>query len=114
MAAVQRGADEKRAGIAQCRRARIRAERERLATLESLDELRHAPALVECRQREHRFVHAVRGEQLLGASRVLGDHRVAFAERSQRAQRDVLEVADGRRDNRECSGQIAHRPQSRG
>ena len=114
MTAVECGAHQDGARIAQRGRARIRAERERLPAFESLDELRYAASLVERGQRQHRFVHAVRAEQRLGAPRILGDHRVAFAQHAQRAQRDVLEVADRRRDHRERSGRIAHRPQSRG
>ena len=114
VAAVERGADQERAGVAEHRGARVGAQRERLAALEPFDQLRDAASLVERGQRQHRLVHAVRGEQRLGAARILGDHGVAFAEHAQRAQRDVLEVADRGRDNRERPGQIAHRPQSRG
>ena len=114
VAAIQRRADKERAGVTQCRSARIGAQRERLASLEPFDQLRNATALIERGQREHGLVHAVRRQQCLGATRVLGDHRVALAQHAQRAQRDVLEVADRGRDNREGPGQIAHRPQSRG
>ena len=114
MAGLNRGTNQNGAGIAQRRCAGVGAQGQSLTAVEPFDELRDAPTLVERGQRKDRLVHAVRTEQHLGASRVLGDDRVAFAEHAQGTQRNVLEVADRRGDDREGSRGAVHLPQSRG
>jgi hypothetical protein len=44
---------------------------------------------------------SVADEQLAGTARVLGGDDVGLAQRAQRAQRDVLHIANGRADDEE-------------
>ena len=93
-------AHERVSGIAHAGRARVGHERDALAGREALDDARdvalrrvrverQAAACPRCRARE----------QLLRVARVLGGDRVDLAQRLDRAERDVLQVADGRRDD---------------
>jgi len=54
-------------------------------------------ALVEGRERQKRARDTVRTQQRTRAAGVLRHHRVALTQNMQRAQRDVLEVANWRR-----------------
>ena len=63
---------------------------------EPFDDFLAAPGLVELEIAQQRFGDAEMLQQLAGVARVLGGDDVALAQHAQRAQRDVLKIADGR------------------
>ena len=86
------------ARIADARAAGVGHQRDLLAAPQPLDDFLAPPGLVELEVAQQRFGDAEMLQQLPGAPRVLRRHHVALLERAQRAQRDVLQVADRRGD----------------
>ena len=92
------------AGIGDQRRARVRDQRHARTRFQFLDQLRCAHGLVVLVITDRRFVDAVVIEQLARLPRVLASHQVCLAQNPQRAQRDVLQIADRRGHQVERSG----------
>ena len=86
------------AGIADAGTAGIRDQRDFFAAPETFDDFLAASGFVELKIAEQRFGDAEMLQQSPGVARVLGGGDVALAQHAQRAQRDVLEVANGRGD----------------
>ena len=92
------------AGVADARCARIRDERDLLAALQPFNYLLGALGLVELEVAEERLADFKMFQQLPRAARVLRRHHVALPQHAQGAQRDVLQVADGRGNQIERAG----------
>ena len=76
-------------------------ERHPLPGFEPRQELRDAGGLVVLVVGEEPGADPVAVEQPARVARVLGEHEVGFAQLGEHAQRDVLEVPDRRRADRE-------------
>src|SRR5258708_26188357 len=85
------------ARIADAGTARVGDERHGLAAAQPGDDSFAAFGLVELKIAEQWLRDLKTFQQLSGAPRVLGRHHVAFLERAQGPQRDILQVADWRR-----------------
>jgi hypothetical protein len=66
--------------------------------MQTVDDLFAAPRFVEFEIADQRFVNIEMLEQLPRPARIFSRDHVAFAQHPQRAQRDILEVANGRGD----------------
>ena len=92
------------ARIADARTARVRDQRDFFAAPQAFDDFLAALRLVELEIAQQRLGNSEMLQQLSGVPRVLGRHHVALLERAQRAQRDVLQVADRRGDQVKRAG----------
>ena len=97
-AALQRLGHQLEAGVGDQRRAGVGDQRQRRAGLEPRDEMRAHHMGVVLVIGDERRRDPVMGEQRLGDARVLGDDGVGRRQRRQRAEGDVLQIADRRRD----------------
>ena len=91
---IARIGDERRAGVGD--------EREPRAVLEARDEMRAHHARIVLVIGDERRGYAVMREQRPRDARVLGDHRIGRREGFQRAEGDVPQIADRRRDEIEA------------
>ena len=98
------GFDHALAGIADARAAGVGDQRDLFAAPQSLDDFFAAFGFVELEIAEQRFGNFEVLEQLARAARVFRRDHVAFLEHAQRAQGDVLEIADRRGDEIKRAG----------
>ena len=87
--------------IAQQRRAGIADQRHALTRGHARDERIGTRMLVVLVQRLERTRDAVVGEQATRAPGILGKHEIDLAQGLERPRRNVREVADGRRDDKQ-------------
>ena len=98
------GAHHAFAGVADAGTAGVRDQRNFLAASETFDDLFAAFGLIELEIAQERFGDAKMFQQLPGMTRVLGGNHVALAQDAQRAERDVLEIANRRGDEVKRAG----------
>ncbi|MEY4357930.1 MAG: hypothetical protein RL469_1256, partial [Pseudomonadota bacterium] len=96
-------AHEIEAGVRQQRRAGVAHERDYRTAREAREQIIAALALVVRVQRHDRLSDAERGEQLSGATRVLGCDQIGGGERFAHAWRQIAEITDRRRHHVEAS-----------
>lgn len=117
VAGVAAGADGERAGVADAGSSSVGAQCDPAAGLQVLEHGTDATLLSVRRQRLQSHMQVVGGEQDAGPAGVLGIDNVDAREHPERAQGDVLKVADRRchdvqpRFQLRWDGQV---PQSRG
>src|SRR3989454_8305640 len=98
------GGDELLAGIRKTRRAGIGHERDVPAAIHLPHELGRLATMVELGVARQVFrADLVLAEKDLGVPRVLARHHVDLLQDAQRAQRDILEIADRSRDEIELA-----------
>ena len=98
------GFDDALARIADAGTAGIRDQRDFLAAPETVNDFLAALGLVKLEITQKRSGDSEMLEQLPGAARVLGGDHVALAQDAQRAERDVLQVANRRGDEVKRAG----------
>ena len=92
------------------RRPGVRQQRDRIAVEQALHETGRPPALVVVVEAGGRGRDAVVPQQLARPARVLGRDQPHLLEDADRAEGDVLEVSDGRRDEIQRAGHAGTRP----
>src|SRR5437867_4460558 len=98
-------ADEQEAGVRDARGARVGHERDRAAAGQLAQQLRPTRELVVLEVAHGPLVNVEMREERTRPARVLAGDQVHFAQDAQRAQGDVLEVADRSRDDEERAAQ---------
>ena len=105
--------DETVAGVGDQGHARIADQRNLRALLQRDDEFRRACQFVVFVVAHQRFVNVVMGEELLRMAGVFTGDLVGLFQDAQRAQRNVLEIADRRSDQIEDAGTRRRGPSDR-
>jgi putative FmdB family regulatory protein len=98
--------DQAVAGIGDQRHSGVADESDFRALLQGQHEFGCAGQLVVFVVADERLVNVVVREELLGVAGILAGDLVHFLEHADGAQRDVLEIADGRPDKIEAAGRV--------
>ena len=91
--------EQSRAGIGKPRHARIRNNRDIFSGGETLDQFRRAHRFVVFVITNERLSNLEMLQQISGMPRIFGRDNVDRFQHLERAQRDVIEIADRRRDH---------------